>query len=300
MAVCHARMVLERFRQKRDRHGILPSIVSCFASCLLDLISAISRFSTIFMAMSGANFYHSCSEVIDLLSRNAMDAYTVWWLPPLIIKLPCVLCSLVLGYSSYYVSIMLWGHSRPSSQTDGGILHLLALTVSVLAALSVWATLSFFASALLDVVDSVFVCYAVDRDVCACSQPQVHEALKEIPGCKPLQGYGLPAQYYNPSFASGSYSGGGYYPPTVVEARQRGEWSSSPLSPVASHGYYPVASPFLPQAQVIAAGEAVGGFRRPGPPTTSPLVYSPSLTAELPHTLISSFPSSAHHGQRRE
>ena len=294
MAVCHARLVLERFKQRRDRHGILPSIVSCFASCLLDLISSISRFSTIYMAMSGTDFFRSCTEAIDLLSRNAMDAYTVWWLPPLVIKLPCILCSIILGYSSYFVSIMLWGHSRPSSQTDGGVLHLLALVVSTLAALSVWATLSFFASALLDVVDSVFVCYAIDRDVCACSQPQVHQVLKEVPGCKPLPGSPYLAQY-NTSFSSNheSYPGGGYYypPAVIIDSHQRGEWSASPLSPVASHGYYP--SPFLPQAQ----GEAArgGGFRRPVP-AVSPLVYSPSLENAEPHVLISrstqdSFPS---------
>lgn len=287
MAVSHARLVLERFRQRRDRHGILPSIFSCVASCLLDLISNISRFSTIYMSMSGSSFVHSCTEVIDLLSRNAMDAYTVWWLPPLVIKLPCILCSLLLGYSSYFVSIMLWGHSRPASQTDGGILHLLALAVSVLATLSVWATLSFFASALLDVVDSVFVCYAVDRDVNACSQSQVHEVLKEVPGCLPMQGSPFSAQYFNPSFAPSSYQGGGYYQPTViVDTRQARDIYPSPLSPVASHGYYPMASPFLHQAQ----GEPRAGFRRPAPATSSPLVYSPSLDSNAPSVLISSFP----------
>ncbi len=40
--------------------------------------------------------------------------------------------------------------------------------------------LSFFGSVLLNIVDAVFVCYALDRDTQTVSRPEVHEVFSQV------------------------------------------------------------------------------------------------------------------------
>jgi hypothetical protein len=42
-----------------------------------------------------------------------------------------------------------------------------------------WVVQAFFAAVLLDIVDAVFVCYAMDRDTSSVTQPQVHEVFSQ-------------------------------------------------------------------------------------------------------------------------
>lgn len=44
------------------------------------------------MAMTGEAFVNAGRGVVDLLARNAMDAFGVWWLPPLILQARAVAC----------------------------------------------------------------------------------------------------------------------------------------------------------------------------------------------------------------
>lgn len=324
-AISYARILLNRFRQERDGgRGVFPSLVYCCSSCVLELLKNLSKFATIYISMSGCSFLTSSMEVIDLLSRNALPLYTLWWLPPLILRSPCYLTSALMGFASYHVSIALWGHSRPSGQEN--IIHVLAQSVSFLTGVAVWSTLSFLAGALLDVIDSVFVCYAIDRDVGACSSQQVHEVFSQIPGCQPEGGYSSAGPYapFPPgplarqSSLSGALNSGFYYPPLVnhtpsdhqnaapqaYSSRGLGsEWSSAPLSPMARPGYdtrsLMYSSPFQQQPY---QGAGVTRMARPYAP--SPLIYSPSmdpsslaalsaaanLPAAPPYAVISSIP----------
>jgi hypothetical protein len=38
------------------------------------------------MALSGEPFFVAAESAVNLLRRNALDAFGVWWLPPLILQ----------------------------------------------------------------------------------------------------------------------------------------------------------------------------------------------------------------------
>ena len=57
-----------------------------------------------------------------------------------------------------------------------------ALALGVLNATLSWLMLSFFSSVLLNVVDALFVCWALDRDHASCCRPDVAQVYSALPG----------------------------------------------------------------------------------------------------------------------
>ena len=55
-----------------------------------------------------------------------------------------------------------------------------AIVLGLLAFFMALVVLSFFGSVLLNIVDAVFVCYALDRDTQTVTQPEVHEVFSQV------------------------------------------------------------------------------------------------------------------------
>ena len=55
-----------------------------------------------------------------------------------------------------------------------------AIILGLLAFFMALVVLSFFGSVLLNIVDAVFVCYALDRDTQTVSRPEVHEVFSQV------------------------------------------------------------------------------------------------------------------------
>ncbi|KAJ9522630.1 hypothetical protein QJQ45_019711 [Haematococcus lacustris] len=138
-----------------------------------------TRFATVRVAMSGQSFLQASRDVVDLLRRNAMDAYSVWWYPGLVLHLGAGLLSSLLGVVTYLVALTLLPSSQPlpSISPHSAAVGLAALTTT-------WSlfVLSFLSCVLLSCVDAMFVCHAVDRDHHSCGQPEVQEVLSKLPG----------------------------------------------------------------------------------------------------------------------
>ena len=62
-----------------------------------------------------------------------------------------------------------------------------AIILGLLAFFMALVVLSFFGSVLLNIVDAVFVCYALDRDTQTVSHPEVHEVFSQV-NLSPNQG----------------------------------------------------------------------------------------------------------------
>ena len=61
----------------------------------------------------------------------------------------------------------------PSSGQEAAILGCLAFVM-------VLVVLSFFGSVMLNIVDVVFICYALDRDTQTVSHPDVHDVFSQV------------------------------------------------------------------------------------------------------------------------
>eukprot|EP00798_Chlamydomonas_sp_ICE-L_P013169 gene13169-30655_t len=132
------------------------------------------------MAITGEEFFEAGHKVVDLLMRNFLDAYGVWWLPPMILQSCAFVVSASTALVMYGASYSVWSHTPAITQAPQ-----YAALLAVISFAACWAVLSFFCSLLLNIVDAVFVCYAMDLDNQSCTMVDVHEVYSLLPVKKP-------------------------------------------------------------------------------------------------------------------
>ena len=109
--------------------------------------------------------------VTALLQRNLLDATTVWWMP-----------SAVVGLTSFALAA-LWGcvvFAAVALTTPGELGWLAATGVACLGAVAMGAVLQLLGRLLLDAVDTVFLCWAYDRDAHTATRADVEEVFGEV------------------------------------------------------------------------------------------------------------------------
>lgn len=62
-----------------------------------------------------------------------------------------------------------------------------AVLLGVLSFFMAWVVQAFFASVLLDIVDAVFICYAMDKDTQSVTRPEVHEVFSQVRIAQPVK-----------------------------------------------------------------------------------------------------------------
>ena len=80
-----------RVRENVNRRGsgverVAACVVAACAECVFALVSFVSKFATIRMAITGDGFCDAANDVSALLQRHFMSSYGVWWLPGFIVS----------------------------------------------------------------------------------------------------------------------------------------------------------------------------------------------------------------------
>ncbi|KAG2453175.1 hypothetical protein HYH02_002499 [Chlamydomonas schloesseri] len=184
-AVAMIRQAMQKARQERDRNLLFACAAACLG-LLLSLVEYVTRFATVRAAITGEAFFAAGRNVVALLSRNAMDAFGVWWLPPMILQSCSFIVSLCWAVAVAWISYATtWSHQQPAPGTPaaaaGNQAAASAALTAVFAFLAAWAVLGFLASLLLNIIDSLFVCFALDRDAGQVSSVEVHAVLVKLP-----------------------------------------------------------------------------------------------------------------------
>lgn len=61
-----------------------------------------------------------------------------------------------------------------------------AVLLGVLSFFMAWVVQAFFASVLLDIVDAVFICYAMDKETQSVTRLEVHEVFSQVRIAQPF------------------------------------------------------------------------------------------------------------------
>jgi len=182
--VSQLRSALQRAREQRDRAGegsLLLDILSACADGLLSLMEGVTKFTTVQLAITGQPFFAAGRSVVALLSRNLLDTAGVWWFPPLVLQTCSAIVAAAWGALVFYASRTMWGGASGAGAADATAS---ALTLAVLSGATAWVMLAFLSSLVLNVVDAVFVCFAMDRDRHRVTMPEVHELYLQLPSAK--------------------------------------------------------------------------------------------------------------------
>ncbi|EFJ50294.1 hypothetical protein VOLCADRAFT_103885 [Volvox carteri f. nagariensis] len=162
------RQAIQKARREQGNNIVAACVAACL-SVLLALMEFVTRFATVRAAITGEAFFTAGRNVVALLSRNAMDAFGV--------------CGGLLA------------DQAPA----------FAALTALVGFLAAWAVLGFLASLMLNVVDSLFVCVGMDRDVGQVSSLEIHTVMSKLPTVGPVVqqpdggvAYGAPQVYQQP------------------------------------------------------------------------------------------------------
>lgn len=153
--------------------NFISYLISSFASCIMEIVKFFTRFATVRLAITGESFYTAAHEAYDMLTRNLMSAYSVWWIPPMVLRMAAFVTSALWGILCFFIS---WGVLAPEKEGMSA-----AAIVGVVSFISSMVVLAFFITMMINIVEVVYFCYAMDKDACAVTHPEIHEVYMLIP-----------------------------------------------------------------------------------------------------------------------
>ncbi|PIA55467.1 hypothetical protein AQUCO_00700039v1 [Aquilegia coerulea] len=172
LLICVTRVVrtaVDTARREDVTSGIVNIILRCCVNALLSAIDFLNKFTINFVAITGEGYCSAAKMTYELLKRNLLSAVFVETVSTRILGgiifvlsavyaiAACAILKAVsnLGVDAYFVAVLAW---------------LLLIVV-----------LGFFVHVLDNVIDTVYVCFAIDRDKGEVCKQEVHEVYVYLP-----------------------------------------------------------------------------------------------------------------------
>ncbi|CAH2075835.1 unnamed protein product [Thlaspi arvense] len=157
------RAIVDNAREENPQ-GIVNLALRCCANALLGAVDYLNKFTINFAAITGEAYCTSAKMSYELLRRNLLSAVFVETVSTRI------LTGIVFVLSAAY-AVATWAVLRGVSN-----LGIDSYLVAILAWLLLIVMLAFFVHVLDNVIDTIYVCYAIDRDKGDVCKQEVHEA----------------------------------------------------------------------------------------------------------------------------
>ena len=168
-----AKAAMERVR-RQNRDNILVCLMAACLECIYALIEYISKFATLQAAMTGESFCDAAATVTDLLQRNFLTAYGTYAFPSMILQGAALVLAIGFGVATWALSYATYAVAGSANAT------LYAVLVGVLSGFISFVILSFFVMIMLNVVDAVFLCYAMDKDRNMNNHHEFHQIFHQV------------------------------------------------------------------------------------------------------------------------
>ncbi|KAL5561177.1 hypothetical protein UlMin_030924 [Ulmus minor] len=171
LLICVVRMVravVDSARQE-DVSGMVNLVLRCCVNALLSAIDFLNKFTINFAAITGEAYCSSARMTYELLKRNLLSAVFVETISTRL------LAGIVFVLSAIY-AIATWAILKAVSD-----LGVDSYFVAALAWVLLLVVLGFFVHVLDNVIDTVYVCYAIDRDRGEVCKQEVHEVYVHLP-----------------------------------------------------------------------------------------------------------------------
>lgn len=171
LLICAVRVVraaVDGARQE-ELQGIVNLMLRCCVNALLTAIDFLNKFTINFAAITGEAYCTSARMTYELLKRNLLSAVFVETVSSRILG------GIVFVFSAIY-AIVACAILKAVSNLGAD-----AYFVAALAWVLLILVLGFFVHVLDNVIDTVYVCYAIDRDRGEVCKQEVHEVYDNLP-----------------------------------------------------------------------------------------------------------------------
>ncbi|WOL09698.1 protein PNS1 [Canna indica] len=168
-AIRFVRAIVDSAKQDQEAQGFVNLIFRCCANFLLAAFDFVNKFTIIFAAITGEGYCSAAKMTYELLRRNLLSAVFVETVSTRI------LIGIMFVLSALY-AIVVCAILKAVSDL-GEEMYL----VAALAWLLLIVVLGYVVHVLDNVIDTVYVCYAIDRDKGEVSKQDVHEVYVLLP-----------------------------------------------------------------------------------------------------------------------
>ncbi|PON57777.1 Choline transporter-like [Parasponia andersonii] len=171
LLICVVRVVrgvVDSARQE-EVTGFVNLVLRCCVNALLAAVDFLNKFTINFAAITGEAYCSSARMTYELLRRNLLSAVFVETISSRL------LVGIVFVLSAIY-AIAAWAILKGVSDLGGD-----SYFVAALAWLLLILVLGFFVHVLDNVIDTVYICYAIDRDRGEVCKQEVHEVYVHLP-----------------------------------------------------------------------------------------------------------------------
>ncbi|XP_065866001.1 uncharacterized protein [Euphorbia lathyris] len=171
LLICVVRVVraaVDSARQEGVR-GMVNFVLRCCVNTLLTTIDFLNKFTINFAAITGEGYCTSSRMTYELLKRNLLSAVFVETVSSRL------LAGIAFVFSAIY-AIVVWAILKGVSK-----LGVDSYIVAVLTWVVLIVVLSFFIHVLDDVIDTIYICYAIDRDRGEVFKADVHDVYVNLP-----------------------------------------------------------------------------------------------------------------------
>ncbi|KAM3376829.1 CTL-like protein DDB [Capsicum galapagoense] len=154
---------------KQEDSGIVNIILRFCANTLLSAVEFVNKFTITFAAITGEAYCTSAKMTYELLKRNLLSPVFVETVSTRI------LAGIIFVLSTIY-AILVFVVVRAASH-----LGIETYLIAALAWLLLMVVLGFFVFVLDNVIETVYVCYAIDRDRGEVCKQEVHDVYVHLP-----------------------------------------------------------------------------------------------------------------------
>lgn len=155
--------------EREENAGFVNLVLSCCSRFLLSSIDFVNKFTLTFAAITGEAYCSSAKMTYELLKRNLLSAVFVETVSTR------VLAGIAFVFSAIY-AIMVFAILKALGIAGQEIYIIVAL-----AWLVIILVLGYFVHVLDNVIDTIYVCYAIDRDKGEVCKQEVHEVYVMLP-----------------------------------------------------------------------------------------------------------------------
>ncbi|KAJ6671520.1 CHOLINE TRANSPORTER-LIKE (SLC FAMILY 44) [Salix viminalis] len=171
LLICFVRLVRAAVDSASQENvpGMVNLVLRCCVKALLSAVDFLNKFTINFVAITGEAYCTSARMTYELLKRNLLSAVFVETVSTRL------LAGITFVLSAIYAIVVCAILKGASS------IGVYAYVVAALAWALLIIVLGFFAHVLENVIETVYVCYAIDRDRGEVYRTEVHEVYSRLP-----------------------------------------------------------------------------------------------------------------------
>lgn len=167
----------KRAQEENSRFKWLITCLACLINAIAFIIEWVTDFATVRMAITGESFFQAGKNVIQMMKENLLNAYAIWWFPPIVLYF---LSFLIAGSVSTILALS--AHETWDDDHDLVDVRTWSWYIFIICFLLTIIVLHFFSTLLIDAVNTIFICFAIEKSNKTTKNAKAHDVFEMVIG----------------------------------------------------------------------------------------------------------------------